>query len=97
MFKFWKKPKEEKPLDKAIELRIDQLQLVDDATDEARTKDLERLVQVKEKLEGPKFRIDPNTIITAVASVGGIVLMLNYEKLDVITSKVTSFIPKLRL
>ncbi len=97
MFKLKKKQKEEKPLDKAIALRIDQLQLVDDEADETRVKDLEKLVQVKEKLEGPKFRIDPNTIIAAFASVGSVVLMLNYEKMDVITSKVTSFIPKLRL
>jgi hypothetical protein len=41
--------------------------------------------------------IDINTIITAAASLGGIVLILNYEKLGVVTSKALSFIPKLRV
>ena len=93
----FKKQKEKNALDKAIDMRIEQLQLVDPDDDGEKIRDLENLVQVKEKLEGPKFRINPNTIISALASVGSILLMLNYEKLDVITSKVTGFIPKLKL
>lgn len=88
--------KEKNALDEAIELRIDQLGLVDE-DDSEKVNDLRKLVEVKEKLEGPRFKIDPNTIITALTSIGGIVLMLHYEKLDVITSKVLGFIQKPKL
>lgn len=83
-------------LKEAIELRISELGEVGE-NDSAKVDDLKKLVEVKEKLEGPRFWIDPNTVITALASIGGILLMLNYEKLDVITSKVLNFIPKPRL
>lgn len=88
--------REKNALAKAIDERIEQLSIVDE-DDSAKVDDLKKLVEVKEKLEGPRFWIDPNTIITALASIGGILLMLNYEKLDVITSRALNFIPKPRL
>lgn len=91
------KTKEENALDKAISIRVDQLQLIDDEDDGEKIKNVERLAMVKEKIEGPKPEpISPNTVIMAITSLLGIVAMLQYEKLDVITSKVLNFIPKAR-
>lgn len=49
------------------------------------------------KATSKKTRIDPNTIVTAGASLAGILLVLNYEKVDIITTKALGFIPKVRL
>lgn len=40
--------------------------------------------------------ISADTIVSGVVSLLGILLILNHEKLDVITSKSISFIPKMR-
>lgn len=92
------KVKEESAIDKAIEIRVDQLQLVDSEDDSEKIKNVERLAAVKEKMEGPKPEpLSVNTIVMAATSLIGILAMLHYEKLDVITSKVLGFIPKPRL
>lgn len=41
--------------------------------------------------------VDPNTIISAVASIAGVGLILQYEKLGVVMSKAFSMIPKIRI
>ena len=42
----------------------------------------------------PGFPIDPEVIITAVVNILGIVLILNHERLDVVTSRAISFVKK---
>lgn len=49
------------------------------------------------KATSKKTKIDPNTLITAGASLAGILLVLHYEKVDVIATKALGFIPKVRL
>lgn len=41
--------------------------------------------------------IDVNTVITVAGSLVGIMLILKYEKLDIITSKALGFVPKLKM
>lgn len=41
--------------------------------------------------------IDVNTVISVVGSLAGILLILKYEKLDIITSKALGFVPKLKM
>lgn len=48
-------------------------------------------------LEKNPNRIDVNTVLTVAGSLAGIVLILRYEKLDIITSKALGFIPKLKM
>ncbi len=84
-------------LQKAINLRIDELQIIDDENDQERVKTLDQLVGIRDKMFAPRFAIDPNVIVMALVSLAEIGLMLNYEKLGVITSKVLPFIPKPRL
>lgn len=42
-------------------------------------------------------KVSADTIVSAGVTLLGIVLMLNFEKTDIIKSKVTSFIPKVRI
>lgn len=48
-------------------------------------------------LDKDSNRIDVNTVLTIAGSLAGIVLILKYEKLDIITSKALGFIPKLKM
>lgn len=63
------------------------------------TEDYAKLLDRYEKLtrlrrEGVKSRVDPNTVIVAAGNLVGILAMLNFEKLGVITSKALGFIMK---
>ena len=44
-----------------------------------------------------KDRLDPNVVVSAVSSLGGIAMVLKYEKVGVIASKAFSLVPKLRI
>ncbi len=44
-----------------------------------------------------KERIDFNSLTSAVASLAGIGMILNYEKLGIVTSKAIGFVSKIRL
>lgn len=92
---FFKK-KEKTELDEAIELRIAQLD-EDDSVDDDRKKidRLKELVEVKEKLEGPKKTIDPNTIGTILGSLVGSILIINHERVNVITTKAFGLVQRM--
>jgi len=51
---------------------------------------LKELYALKE-LETPE-RVDPNTLVTAAANIAGILVIINYERANIITSKALSFI-----
>ena len=40
--------------------------------------------------------IDPNMIVSAAASLAGIIAILGFEKANVVTTKAVSFVPKIR-
>lgn len=58
-----------------------------------------RNLETLERLRNKGFLecIDPNQIIGAVASIGGIFAILKFEKIGVISSKAFSLISKIRL
>ncbi len=93
---FFKK-KEQTELDKAIEERVKILDstVVDPEEDKKAIDNLKELADVKVQVEGQKHNINPNTIISALGSLVGIGLILNYEKLNVLTSKAITFVPKI--
>lgn len=97
--KFFKKQKEKTELDKNIEDRTSKLEETadDKDADAVAIKNLKDLVDIKEKLEGPKYRWNPNSILGAVASIGGIAMILVFEKSDVLSSKALSFVNKIKL
>lgn len=92
----FKRNKEKSALDEAIEARIEDLDVNDNLDqDEAKIENLKELVEVKEKLEGPKRSIDPNSILTIVGSMAGTLLILNYEKANALTTKAFGLVQRM--
>lgn len=61
------------------------------------TEDVEQaiaLMMKKELLDKDKKKLDPNVMATILGQVGLTLLILNYEKIGVITSKAFTFIGK---
>lgn len=96
--KFWKKGKEESEIDKQIRERLENLDWMDDVeTDKARIDNAKELVDIKTQLEGRKEKINPNTVLAGVFSIGSVVTIIIYENRHVFTTAAKNFIPKLRL
>lgn len=53
---------------------------------------LERLHKLQAK--APERRVSPDTLLIVLGNLAGIFIILNYEKLDVVTSKALGFIIK---
>lgn len=103
MFEKLKRKKAEKTeLDKALEVRIDNLSVSsgDTAEDAKAIENLERLTKVKGELEPKRPKVNPNVVLQLAATVGLGVATLHYEKLQVVTSKVfgmvTNNLPKFK-
>lgn len=60
------------------------------------TKMVENLDKLCDLEKNPN-RIDVNTLLTVAGSIGGILLILHYEKVDIIVSKALGFIPKMKI
>lgn len=45
----------------------------------------------------PTWRISPDVLFSGLISLGSIILVLNYEKMDIVRSKAFSLIPKGRV
>lgn len=59
------------------------------------TENLIKLMKLKQELD-PSWRPSPDAIVGAVGSILGIVLVLHFEKLGVITSKAFGFLGKMK-
>lgn len=57
-------------------------------------KQLKKLYELKTPTKERK-PVDPNTLLTVMANLAGIGLILNYERLNVVTSKALSFVKKI--
>ena len=92
--KFFKK--EETALEREINVRIENLCITNGNPEEdaKAVENLRKLTEIQVEREKPRNPINPNTIIAGLFTVGTAVLMLYYEKSDVITSKVMSILPK---
>ena len=75
-------------------------------SEEDKEKHLEQIVKDQEKLDyigkmleenQTKVVISPDTLLIVGANLVGILLILNYEKLDIMSSKAVSFILKARV
>ena len=69
----------------------------DPEDDKERIQNVKDLVAIKTELEGPKRKIDPNTVLAGVFSIGGIAFVTIYENRHVLQNFVKSHIPKMRL
>lgn len=58
---------------------------------------LDRLVKLhKMEAEDRPRSVSPDTIVSAAASLIGILLILHYERTEIVTTKAISFVPKMR-
>ena len=53
---------------------------------------IERLHKLRDREQKSGIRVSPDTLILVLGNLVGIVLIMNYEKLDVISTKAISFI-----
>ena len=60
------------------------------------TKLVESLSKLHSLRGEPSKRVSPDAILTTAGSIAGILLILNYERLGVVTSKAIGFVTKLR-
>ena len=69
------------------------------ATDEEYSKTIDQIERLHKLLakEREGFRVSPDTLIIVAGNLLGIVLILNYERLVVITSKAVGFVGKFKL
>lgn len=84
-------------LDNAIDKIYFEMDLVKSHTDEydMMSDQLVKLMKLKEEVSSGK-RISPDVMAGIVANIGGILLILQYERVHVVASKALSFVSKLR-
>lgn len=84
------------PLDLTITQALSDMQSLDPGTKEytAAVASVKTLTQLKEH-DAPK-KVNPDVLVTAGANLLGILLILHYERINVIGSKALSFVMKLK-
>lgn len=89
--------KEPTKLEKAIDELVDELDTVTGDSDEY-TKMVENLVKLtKIASEKTHINISPDTVLAVVGNLAGILLILNYEEINVVASKALGFVTKPRI
>lgn len=91
---FTKKTPEQTGIEKAIDLILEEM-LTKSSTDEdyiKMTAQLEKLYKLKE-MDSPK-KVSPDTLAVIAGNLAGILLILNYERAHVITTKALGFVMK---
>lgn len=92
------KPKTETELDKTIRKAYQKLNDQDVMSDEYK-KVLDYVVQLeklKDASQKRSLQISPDTMVLALTNLVGIAMIIRHENLNVITSKATGFIQKLK-
>ena len=94
---FTKKKNEKTNLEKEIDRLSETLSYTDMDTDEYDdiVSKIERLTSIKEKLEKAKVcesKVSKDTLAVVIGNLVGIVLILGYERVNIITSKALSFV-----
>lgn len=95
MFMFKRKATKDM-IDDAIKHLVDQMELESPDSDEYR-KIAENVKILQEAKAQDKPFISGDNVIGGLTTVGGIMLILNFEKLGVITSKAMTLLPKLKI
>ena len=84
-------------LEKAIDALIEELDTVTGDSDEY-TKMTENLVKLtKIASEKTKITISPDAVLAIAGNLAGILLILNYEQINVVASKALGFVHKARI
>lgn len=82
-------------LEEQIDARVEQLSLTISDTDEdaKEIKNIKDLVECKTELEGHKFELNWNTVISGLFGIFGIALLISHERDGVLSSQVSRVIP----
>lgn len=85
-------------LDTEIDNILSQMQSYDAHTEEHQTmlEHLERLYKLKTSHK-KSFAVSPDAVLAVAGNLAGIALILNYERLGVVTSKALSFVSKVKI
>lgn len=99
MINFTRKNKESDPLEKEIKAIFDELENCQKNGEDygLLLERLEKLYSIRNDKKCSDIRIDPNKLIGAVTNLAGILVILNYEKANVLTSKAVGFVIKGRV
>lgn len=105
MFKFWKTEETEaaSDLEEAITNHINAFAGMDEGSEEQlrhaqALKTLMEARKIEDEIENdPTWRPSPDAVIAAGASILGILAILSFEKLNVVTSKALGFVPKVKI
>ena len=57
---------------------------------------LQRLYAIRQIYDNPRMKVSPDTVLTVVGNLAGIALIVNYEKLNVVTSKAMNLLLKVK-
>jgi hypothetical protein len=91
-----KLPKSAKSKIKAERNKVFEKMSAEDIT-QAEWDALNRKYQAYSEMMKPSWTITPDTLLVAATNLAGIVLILNFEKLDIVRSKAMSFVLKGRV
>lgn len=93
---FIKKNHPPTPLDLAMTQALSDLQTLNPESDEytKAVANIDKLTKLKEH-HSPK-RVSPDVLVTAGANLAGILLILHYERINVVASKAIGFVMKLK-
>mgnify|MGYP003596878920 CR=1 FL=1 len=97
MFKKEQDIREDLALDEAIRTLLESMDQDDPGSDTYSQKVQNLDTLYKAKAVYGKRHVSADAVLTAAASIVGVVLMLGFEKSNVITTKALSFLPKLHL
>jgi len=92
----WRNPREKTGLEK---VRDDALLVLDslDPTDAEYAKAMVHVKTLSDLIANERRELlNPNTVVLAAANLGGIGMIVGYERVHIMTSKAISFVGKLR-
>lgn len=96
MFNFNSTPQND-ALDRAISDLLEELNVMEGSNEDydPTADNLIKLMKLKQEVN-PAWRPSPDAVVGAAGSILGILLILHFEKLGVVTSKALSFVGKLK-
>ena len=94
---FWKKT----PAQINLQKQIDAAEMLLNSHDVLSPEHDKIIIQIKKLYELQSanktgFKVSPDAMVAALASIGGILIIVNYEHVHVLASKAISFVPKVK-
>lgn len=88
------------PSDAKLEAALDRVLLLMEGTEPGTSEYKELVNQLSDlhalKVNNTKTRVSNDTLATIAANIAGIILILNFERTQIVTTKAMAFVQKLR-